>query len=144
MDGELTNLTGEILLVYGPKRTGEVFDNSLYALPPGHRTPKGWDCDGFFVPNDRIADQALSSRLGPVAVKYRDYRSPVIEMPSPGKYRCPLNEGIYASGELNWRIQNFNYSEIESSFPEVPNHDLFIRVDSCQQEMPGEQSETYE
>jgi hypothetical protein len=135
MHGELTNSTPEALLVYGPKRAGETFDNSLYTLPAGRKTPKEWDCDGFFVPNDRIAAQALSSRSGPVAVKYRDYRSPVIEMPSPGKYSCPLNEGIYVPGELNWRIPNLGYSEITTGFPEVPNHESFVAADQCQQEI---------
>jgi hypothetical protein len=136
MNGELTNSTAEVLLVYGPKRSGESYDNSLYALPPGRKTPAGWDCDGFFVPNDRAADQALSSKSGPVAVKYRDYRSPVIEMLSPGRYSCPLNEGIYVPGELNWLIPNLSYSDIKTGFPDVPNHESFIRVDPYRQETP--------
>jgi hypothetical protein len=107
------NSIPEALLVYGPKQAVEAFDNSLYSLPAGRKTPNDCECDGFFVPNDRTANQALSSRSGPVAVKYRDYRSPVIEMPSQGKFRCTLNEGIYVSGELNWRIPNLGYSEIK-------------------------------
>jgi hypothetical protein len=95
------------------------------------------------VPNDRIADQALSSRSGPVAVKYRNYRSPVIEMPSPGKYSCPLNEGIYVPGELNWHIPNLSYSEIRSGFPEVPNHTSFVRTDSDRQNMLGEEGKKH-
>lgn len=123
MNGELTNRTGETILVYGPKRPGETFDNSLYLLPTGRKTPAGWDCDGFYVPNDRVADQALSNVRGPVAIKYRDYRSPVIETSSPGHYRCPLNEGVYRSGEIHWSIPSIAHSAIPGSYPEVPRHE---------------------
>lgn len=122
MDGVLSNKTGETLLVYGPKRRGETHDNSLYFLPTGRRTPDNWDCDGFYVPTDRIADQALSDKHGPLAIKYRDYRSPVIEMTGPAKYKCHLNEGAYSPGELNWEIPDLSYQQLPSAYPEVPGH----------------------
>lgn len=144
MSGKLTNSSSEVLLVYRPKLSGEKHDNSFYSLPPGSKIPKDWDCDGFFVPNDRIADQALGSRSGPVAVKRRDYRSSAIETSSHGKYRCLLNEGIYVPGKLNWRIPNLGYSEINSGFPEVPNHKSFMHIDSCHQEILVTQVKAYE
>lgn len=119
--GELTNNTGENLLVYGPKIGGS-FDNSLYNLPPGRKTPRNWDCDGFYVPSDRVASQAvMSDRKGPVAVKYRDYRSPIITL-SAIKYQCDFNEGIYSSGEIHWEIPNISYLDLPGSYPEVPGH----------------------
>jgi len=135
MNGDLTNSTSELLVVHGSMLSGEACDNSLNALPPGLPHTERWDYDGLFVPNDRAADQALSSKSGPVAVKYRDYRSPVIEMLSPGRYSCPLNEGIYVPGELNWLIPNLSYSEIKAAFPDAPNHEVFIRLDPYRQEI---------
>jgi hypothetical protein len=85
--GELTNRTGETLLVYRPKGPGETWDNSLYCLPDAYTTPSNWDCDGFYVPNDRIANQLLSKAAGPVAVKYYDFRSPVITMTNSRRVR---------------------------------------------------------
>jgi hypothetical protein len=122
MDGRLTNRTGETLLVYGPKRPGEPKDNSLYYLPTGRMTPDDWDCDGFYVPNDRVADQALTDKNGPLAIKYRDYRSPEITMTVATHYKCHLNEGAYAPGELNWEIPNIPISSIPGAYPEVPGH----------------------
>jgi len=127
MNGELTNQTGETLLVYGPRLPGETFDNSLYYLTPGQKTPAGWDCDGFYLPRDRIADQALSNIPGPAAVKYRNYRSPVIESSGPGRYRCPLNEGVFRLGEIHWAIPDLKYSDLPGSFPEVPRQEIVMQ-----------------
>lgn len=122
MNGQLTNKTGETLLVYGPKASNETFDNTLYRLPTGRKTRAGWDCDGFYVPNDRKADQAFSTVLGPVAVKYHDYRSPVIESSGSGIYKCSFNDGVYRSGEIHWSIPNISCKEITSRYPEAPGH----------------------
>jgi len=122
MNGQLTNKTGETLLVYGPKAPGQPFDNTLYRLPAGQKTRAGWDCDGFFVPKDRKADQAFTIVSGPVAVKYRDYRSPVIESSGSGKYNCSLNDGVYKSGEINWPIPDISCKDISVSYPEAPGH----------------------
>jgi hypothetical protein len=55
--GQCTNLTNEILIVYGPEIPKDPSNcgNSMYFLPPGCTTPDNWDCDGFYVPNDRVA-----------------------------------------------------------------------------------------
>ena len=122
MNGQLTNQTGETLLVYGPKAPGETFDNTLYRLPTGRKTKVGWDCDGFYVPNDRKANQTFSLELGPAAVKYRDYRSPVIKSSVSGTYDCYLNDGVYKSGTINWSIPNISSKDITVSYPEAPGH----------------------
>ena len=73
MAGTCENSTDEAILVYGPRssNTPQDKDNALYQLPPGKRTPEGWDCDGVYVPNDRVADQLLGDEImGPVAIKY--------------------------------------------------------------------------
>lgn len=122
-NGSLQNNTGEYLLVYGPKRVDAPTDNSLYLLPPGRQTPGRWDCDGFFVPADRIAKQlVLADRPGPVAVKYVDFQSPAITLVEANKYYCPGNRAIIAPGELNWPIPTINYDRIQEDFPEVPGH----------------------
>jgi|GEM_PF-1768129 len=118
--GQLSNKTGETLLVYGPKKD-VVFDNSLYHLPNGRKTPNDWDCDGFFVPNDRYADQAITTVQGPLAIKYTNYRTPVIER-TGANYECSLNNGAFKTGEINWEIPNIAYSSIPGSYPVVPGH----------------------
>src|SRR6476646_7335925 len=97
--GRLANSTGEILLVYGPK-IGGTFDNSLYYLPSGRKTPDNWDCDGCFIPNDRIAVQLiLPDRSGPVAVKYNNLQSANVTSSGPGKYGCQGNEQVLPLGK---------------------------------------------
>lgn len=66
----------------------------------------------------------------------RDYRSPVIEMLSPGWYRYPLNEGVYLHGELNWCIHNLNSPDIKPAFTEVPSNESSMHEDPCQQQIP--------
>ncbi|CAB1083586.1 hypothetical protein D1AOALGA4SA_11139 [Olavius algarvensis Delta 1 endosymbiont] len=122
--GKLTNNSGEGLLVYGPRRQSSRFDNSLYFLPNGRTTPDNWDCDGFYVPNDRIADQlVLSDVPGPAMVKYVDGQHPTIDMGEPGHYECPLNYSVYRRGEEgapNWEIPDIPFSQIPGTYPEVP------------------------
>jgi len=122
--GRLTNRTGETLLVYGPKLPGSTYDNSLYCLPDGYITPEWqasgspWDCDGFFVPSDRIANQLLSRVPGPAAAKYSDIRFPVIDKSAPNEYNCRLNEGIFKPGSgLNWQIPNITQLQVEGFCP---------------------------
>lgn len=122
-DGRLANSTGEIILVYGPKVRGETFDNSLYYLPTGRKTPDNWDCDGCYIPNDRVAVQlVLPDRDGPVAVKYNDLQSANITLNSAGKYGCQGNERVFSPGEVNWDIPNIPFSSVPGSYPEVPGH----------------------
>jgi len=118
--GQLSNISGETLLVYGPKISGSL-DNSIYHLPTGRKTPDDWDCDGFYVPNDRFADQATSTDKGPLAIKYVNFRTPVIER-SGTKYECSLNNGAYKAGEINWEIPNISYSSVPGAYPVVPAH----------------------
>jgi hypothetical protein len=118
--GQLSNKTGESLLVYGPKIDG-TFDNSLYHLPTGSKTPDDWDCDGLFVPSDRYADQATSTDQGPLAIKYINFRTPVIERLG-ANYECSMNNGAYKAGEINWEIPNAGYSSLPGSYPVVPGH----------------------
>lgn len=118
--GQLSNKTGETLLIYGPK-IGGTFDNSLYHLPTGRKTPDDWDCDGLFVPSDRYADQATSTDQGPLAIKYINFRTPVIER-SGANYECSLNNGAYKAGEINWEVPNVAYGSLPGSYPVVPSH----------------------
>jgi hypothetical protein len=120
MNGQITNGTDESILVYGPKRPGETQDNSLYVLPPGQTTPAGWDADGFFVPDDRYVSQAVgATKQGPLAVKYRDYRSPTITKSAPDTFDAPFNEGVFQPGEINWSIPGIPSHRI-GTYPTVP------------------------
>lgn len=110
--GQCGNLTGETLLVYGPAVAGETYDNSLYCLPSGYITPDNWDCDGFYVPTDRIANQLLSKASGPLAIKYVDFRTFIIEKSAPTEYRCFGNNGAFLPGEIHWFIPGVPYSVV--------------------------------
>jgi hypothetical protein len=121
MDGQITNGTDESILVYGPKRAGETQDNSLYLLPPGQTTPAGWDADGFFVPDNRKVSQAVgATKQGPLAVKYRDYRSATITKSAPDTFDAPFNEGLFRPGDINWPIPGIPSHRI-GTYPTVPD-----------------------
>lgn len=51
---KIINKTTEIIGVYTSTSDGK-YETSLYSLPSGCETPDGWDADGIFIPNDRIA-----------------------------------------------------------------------------------------
>jgi hypothetical protein len=121
--GQCTNNTGEAILVYGPKHPSDTsrFETSLYRLRPGITTPNGWDCDGFFVPNDRIASQAATNVQGPCAIKYFSVFSWTVTK-NGNNYNCPLNQGLFKPSEVCcpsnyptcvcWRIPNLPQSSI--------------------------------
>lgn len=122
--GRCTNQSGENIAVYGPKHPSDTsrFDNSLYILPSGYSTPDGWDCDGFYVPNDRVANQALSKIQGPLAIKYVGLVSFTVTK-SGNEYNCPLNQGAFKPSEVCcpsnyptcvcWAIPNLPQSSIK-------------------------------
>ena len=131
--GTCINSTNETILVYGPKSslTPQDKDNALYRLPPSRRTPDGWDCDGIYVPNDRVADQAVGSDIpGPVAIKYVSILTFEIEKDGY-KYALPPNQGAFKPNEMCcpsnyptcicWEIPDNAHNEL-SSYPEVPGH----------------------
>lgn len=133
MAGTAINNTGENIAVYGPKSaaTPQDMDNALYLLPPGRQTPDGWDCDGVYVPKDRIADQLLGPDIpGPVAVKYVGILTFKIERVG-NKYKLPANQGAFRPSEVCcpsnfptcvcWPIPSITQSEV-SLFPPVPGH----------------------
>ncbi len=134
--GTCINKTGEILLVYGPNSSGtpQNRDNALYQLPSNRKTPPGWDCDGIYVPNDRIANQqAFPDKPGPVAVKYGlGPLDTTFEITLSGsKYVLPANQGVFTPAEVctpsdwprcvNWNIPNISHAQV-NTFPVVPGH----------------------
>jgi hypothetical protein len=110
--GQCTNLTEEMLAVYGPKVSSSPYDNALYCLPPYTTTPQDWDCDGFYVPTDRVANQAFSRVRGPLAIKYPDFVHFRITQIHPGEYDCAFNEAAFRPREVNWPIPYLTYSEV--------------------------------
>lgn len=134
--GTCINSTGELLLVYGPNSvvTPQDKDNALYSLPAGRKTPPSWDCDGIYIPNDRVGDQNLGADVqGPVAVKYGlgtfDITFEIKRL--NGKYDLPGNQGVFTRAEfcrpsnwpkcVCWDIPNLSSSQI-GNYPEVPGH----------------------
>ena len=131
--GTCINSTDEDLLVYGPKIDGSPFDNSLYLLPTGMKTPASWDCDGIYVPSDRVAIQLVgANKQGPVAVKFGlqivDYTFTITK--DGTGYRMPANQGVFSPTEtcrpsnyptcVNWEIPSISQGQV-SSYPHVPN-----------------------
>jgi hypothetical protein len=112
--GQCTNLTAEILIVYGPKNICDrsVSDTSPYVLPPGATTPDHWDCDGFFVPSDRRIRRWRGTQHGPLAVKYWNFRRFSVRTAGPVIYRAPWSNGIFEPSQINWAIPNLSYEQI--------------------------------
>jgi hypothetical protein len=134
MSGRCINATGETILVYGPNSasTPQDRDNALYRLPHGRATPDNWDCDGVYVPNDRVGDQVLGADIsGPVAIKYVDLVPPFRIEKAGNKYSLPGNQGAFTPEEVCcpsnyptcvcWNIPNLAHDDL-SRFPEVPGH----------------------
>lgn len=109
-----SNAMEELLVVYGPKHLEDrsIFDTSPYFLPPGCQTPRDWDCNGFFVPSDRLAVQRLSTLSGPLAIKYWDFRRFTVTMAGPNGYRCSYNNGALPPSAVNWPIPNLHYAAL--------------------------------
>jgi len=112
--GQCINLTDEILIVYGPNSPKDPshYGNSMYFLPPGCTTPDNWDCDGFYVPNDRVAKQRFSKKQGPLAIKFWDLRHFTVAKSAPDEYKCYDNNGAFKQGEINWAVPNLSYAEV--------------------------------
>jgi hypothetical protein len=127
--GQCINNTDENIAVYGPKSSRDTsrYENSLYILPPNSKTPSGWDCDGFYIPNDRVANQALSRAKGPLAIKYAGGITFTITK-SGNEYNCPLNQGAFLPSEVCcpsnyprcvcWNIPDISQNQV-TSFPPI-------------------------
>ncbi|QLG39949.1 MULTISPECIES: hypothetical protein [unclassified Paenibacillus] len=110
MNGRIINKTNEILCVYGGDPVGG-FDNSCFPLKPGEATSSNFDCDGFFVPNDRHVGQvSFPAQKGPAAVKIKDYQTLTVTQDGNFYLLDSHNWGIYRAGELNWAIYNTDYA----------------------------------
>ena len=112
--GQCTNLTSEFLIIYGPKNEYEqsIFDTSPYALPPGRTTPDRWDCDGFFLPSDRVIQRWGGSKNGPLAIKFWNHRRFSVRNGADKTYRASWDNGIFLPSQINWAIPNFTYRDI--------------------------------
>lgn len=100
--GTCINSTGETILVYGPKslETPQDKDNALYRRTASRKTPDDWDCDGIYVPSDRIAEQVIGSDIsGSVAIEYVAPLTFEIEK-NGDKYDLPPNQGAFKSNEV--------------------------------------------
>lgn len=107
--GGIENKTGEKLYVYGPKKTNETKDNSLWVLGIDSYTPlNGFDCDGFYVPADRKVFSAGHTINGPKVVKIVDPQR--INVDIGGDTYIPNQPVlVYSRGQLNWPDPPENY-----------------------------------
>ncbi|EMA7399381.1 TPA: hypothetical protein QC285_003692 [Bacillus cereus] len=107
--GTIVNATQETMFVYNSDHGG----NGLYALMPGKRTADGWDCDGFWLPNDRHVGQiAMPAKKGPAAVKFRDYQTVHVGQDGDYYFVDTHNWGIFHAGEIGWWIDDRNYESM--------------------------------
>jgi hypothetical protein len=111
--GQGTNLTEEFLVVYGPKHQNDpsICDTTPYVLAPRAVTPDDWDCDGFFLPADRILRIHRKSLHGPRAIKFWNFRRFSVSADGTG-YRCSRPNGTFEPSKINWAIPNFTYAEV--------------------------------
>lgn len=102
--------------MYGPKHPSEhsIFDTSPDSLPPDRITRDGWDCDGFLVPLDRLIRRRRRSRLGPLALKFWNYRRFSVWSINAQTYGCSWDNGAFQPSQINWAIPNFSYADIAS------------------------------
>lgn len=105
LNGKCINLTEERLYIYGPRYIHEAWDdryeNTFYVLEKGESTPDDFDCDGFFVPNDRVVAQvSMPTVKGPCAVKFRDHQTFTITQ--DGNHYVPdsMNFGVFKIDEV--------------------------------------------
>ena len=101
----LWNDSNEPVLVYGARHESEptTIPTSLFVLPPGGNTPRAWDCKGLLIPMGRRALISGSVVLGPVALKYRDFRRPHVRMVD-GAYQCPRPNGLLGSEQVDFPV----------------------------------------
>ncbi|MBG9815603.1 hypothetical protein ABE58_00485 [Bacillus safensis] len=117
--GTIINATNEIIMVYGGSSLPP-YDNDFHGLKPGQRTADGWDCDGFYLPNDRIiVQQVMPNKKGPAAVKIKNYQTASITQ-DYDQYKIDThNWGVYRLGEINWYIPNNTAKEITEIWSKI-------------------------
>jgi hypothetical protein len=101
------------LFVYGPRHPSDAttLPTSLFLLPLGFSTLRGWDCKGVLIPAGQSAADGSSILHGPVVLKYRDFRRVAITM-ADGRYQCPKSNGILKSGQPDFAIPLLPYREL--------------------------------
>ncbi len=123
--GRCINFTDGPLGVYGPKDVGDpTMPNKLYWLTQGRMTPRYWDCDGIFVPNDMKAvtpDTPLFE--GEVAVKYRNF-SVVNAYQDGDTYVLPSEAAVFQPGNAhNWTVPDIPLAELKDHSTELLEHE---------------------
>lgn len=101
------------LFVYGPRHelaTTKV-PTSLFALPPGLRTPSFWDCKGILIPSDCAAQTKIGTFRGPVVLKYRDLRRVTVR---GNRYllTCSDPDGILDSRQDHFPIPDLGVEQL--------------------------------
>lgn len=113
LNGTIVNETQEVLMVYGGEGQGG-FHNSIVPLHTGQRTAEEFECDGFFLPSDRIVGQVFdTAKQGPAAVKIKNYQTMKVTQDGNFYLLDSHNWGLYRQGELKWDIRDYNYQQVK-------------------------------
>ena len=109
------NDSAEAMFVYGARHESETttIPTSLFLLPAGRRTPHFWDCKGVLIPMGRIARVRDQMILGPVALKYRDFRWVRVGV-EDGVYHCPRHDGLLTSEQVEFPAPHLTYEQLLS------------------------------
>lgn len=106
--GTCINMTPKKIGVFGSVSIQQAKKGRrLYGVKPHHQTPKGWDCDGFYIPNDRVYDGwGAEDHKGPGAVEVIDYMTAAVLMDG-NRYRVQnVTSEFHSLGTANWQIPN--------------------------------------
>ncbi|MBE9141960.1 hypothetical protein [Planktothrix mougeotii] len=123
--GQCTNKTGKTIAVYGsPRKEDQDEQATLYFLGDNQTTPKKWDCDGFYLPQDlKGRNLGLSEQSdplqGPIAIKILDGTQLEITTNSESgnlEFNSPLAK-VVQGNNINWFIPNISQSIIDSQIP---------------------------
>lgn len=100
------NRTGQTIGVYGPPHASSRLPNELYLLKSGYKTPKGWDCRGFYLPSDMHFAGKAKDRHGPMALERGDMVHDVTISHSKGYLVLsrPAIEKYFTPGARYWPI----------------------------------------
>lgn len=119
INGDCFNNSGRWAGIYGPNISGRPYDNDLYMVPPGYKSPDGWDCDGFFIPSD-VSVQMITlavtlNQSGPGAVKINSAQWGTLESISPLQRRISASvlEWIGPGNTTNWYRPGFPQQDLD-------------------------------
>lgn len=120
INGDCYNNSGHWAGIYGPNISGRPYDNDLYMVPPGYKSPDAWDCDGFYIPEDvsvRMITLAVTLyQHGPGAVKINSAQWGTLESTGPlsRQISASVLEWIGPGNLTNWYRPGFPQQDLDN------------------------------